>query len=174
METYLEQALGALRTRLEGEQAPLVRANIEGRIKALDHILGKVYANELTITVIDRRKFNRSNALFVAHALHRHGHDWFLASEIIESDPLINRDATQAKHWGLIEEAKTHTGHGKTDGYWRITPLGRDFVEGRHRVHSHRLSRAGTLIGFEGDSLTLAQALGEQFDYDEHMAAQRR
>jgi len=77
-----------------------------------------------------------------------------------------NGDTAKLRYWGLI----TDDGGVWKRGRWRVTRLGEDFVRGRTTVHSHVRIYDGKLLGVYGDRLTIKQALGTKFDYDELMA----
>jgi hypothetical protein len=156
---------------LEGKKrvSALAMITYAKRLQAMEN------RGEIVAAKTDKRKFNRSCALLVLRAYELHGNDWFVAKDVIRAfeDEGINEDSRQAKHWGLIEEAGTHTGHGKTDGVWRVTSLGARFANNEVFIPAYRVTRNGTLLRLEGDDMNLRAALGEYFDYDKHMALQK-
>jgi hypothetical protein len=78
------------------------------------------------------------------------------------------------RHWGLLE-AKAPVGKSRRnpeDGYWRMTELGRGFVLRTASVPQYAITGVGgDLICLEGHPVTIDDALGTRFVYDEVMAA---
>jgi len=70
-------------------------------------------------------------------------------------------DYSKLRHWGLVEQAKV--------GWWQITQRGRLFVEGilyvPRKVHVYD----NRIVGESVDVISVHDALGEKFDYDELM-----
>lgn len=77
------------------------------------------------------------------------------------------------KWWKLVEKAPRDPEDTKrrTNGLWRITELGRDFVEGRKSMPRHALCFDDTFYGFTQEVTDIGTALGDDFDYQELMAA---
>ena len=81
-------------------------------------------------------------------------------------------DYAKLRYWGLIEPKPGVSERGtRTNGYWRITDKGRDFVAGNALVPSHVFLLNNRLVGFSDKSVTIRDALGSAFSYDELMAA---
>lgn len=81
-------------------------------------------------------------------------------------------DFAKLIYWKLVEEKPRTEGddsNGRTSGYWRITDKGRQFAKGTVAVESHVLLYDGQLIGFTPDSITIQEALGSRFNYEELM-----
>lgn len=101
------------------------------------------------IPKVDRRRLNRSGALFLAMAFRYHGQDPFKATEVIAAGIRygITRDATQTKWWNFIERVP-----GAPQGWWRLTPEGVDFVLYNKRVRAYRvLTPTGEFSHYAGD-----------------------
>lgn len=75
----------------------------------------------------------------------------------------------KARYWGLVEEATEKRDDGGRAGYWRLTDIGRKFVENRWVVKRHALVFDSRCLGFEGDHISITDALGDKFDYQELM-----
>jgi hypothetical protein len=73
-------------------------------------------------------------------------------------------DWAKLKHWGLIEE-KAKEPDEKNAGFWRITPLGCQFVEKQVYIKSHVLLYNGQFCGFTGDYIDIEHCLGKKISY---------
>lgn len=72
-------------------------------------------------------------------------------------------------YWGLIEKLAVEKDEGHASGFWRITQLGRDFVEEKAQVLSHALDYNGGCRGLTGENIGIRRALRKKFDYGELM-----
>jgi len=80
-------------------------------------------------------------------------------------------DYAKLRYWGLIEAKPGVSERGaRTKGYWRITDKGRAFVAGNAPVPSHILLLNNRVVGFSDNLVTIRDALGKAFNYDELMA----
>jgi hypothetical protein len=79
----------------------------------------------------------------------------------------------KARYWGLIEESTTPRGDGGRAGWWRLTAKGVAFVEGREGVRRIARIYDSRCLGFDGEFIYIAQALGSKFNYAELMAGQK-
>jgi len=84
--------------------------------------------------------------------------------------------------YGLIEPAlnpeaainppppssKSHA-KGRTAGFWRPTKLGRAFALGKIKVPARIVTCLGVPEAFEGEPVSIQDALGQKFNYDEIM-----
>jgi len=84
---------------------------------------------------------------------------------------LVSKGGTFAllAHWGLIETAENFDKSKRTSGMWRITPLGRQFVERRVQLPSHVYLYAGKVQHFDLRKIYIDAALGTRFNYDQMM-----
>ena len=87
----------------------------------------------------------------------------------------IRGDVPKLRFWNLIEPK---IGTGKEDGnpnngYYRITEIGRRFVENKASVSSHVLLYNNTMYGYpEGcKEINIVQALKNKFNYEEIVKA---
>ncbi len=76
-------------------------------------------------------------------------------------DIAIRNEYSKLKHWGLLEQGQL--------GYWRITDLGVQFVLGHIEIPRHIILFNNELLGFSGEKVTIQQALGDKFNYNELM-----
>jgi hypothetical protein len=125
---------------------------------------------------IYRRKFHASMALQLIRLYRMGGHLQFIhASKLILPQVSGAGDFSKAKYWGLIipkDKAiyETET-PGKANGYWRITPLGEQFIKGLIRISREVHVFDDRVCGFSPDTITIRDALGTRFNYDELMDA---
>jgi hypothetical protein len=91
--------------------------------------------------------------------------------------PVRGGDYAKLLHWGLIEHkldvVKKDNGakDTKDSGYWRPTFKGIDFVKGALKVPSHVYLYDNIKIGEEERLITIMEALGKKFSYEELMNA---
>lgn len=69
------------------------------------------------------------------------------------------------QHWGLIEEDPRKRSDGGRQGYWRVTPLGADWLRGEDTVPKYARVFNGRCLGLHGDLVTVTDVLGEGFDF---------
>lgn len=76
------------------------------------------------------------------------------------------------KFWGLIEANPEHNDETKpSSGFWRVTNLGKDFVEKRTAVQKYSIVYDNRFLRLEGPVWTIDEALGKHFNYQELMEA---
>lgn len=76
-------------------------------------------------------------------------------------------DFAKMAYWGLIEELPKDPGNKRkrTSGCWRLTSLGRDFVEGLATVSKYAIIFNSTFFGVEGEQVSIHECLSDEFDY---------
>lgn len=72
-------------------------------------------------------------------------------------------DDAKLRYWGLIEP------HPEHEALWRVTPAGEQWVLGNTTVPCYARIYDGRCLSLVGDPVTIRQALGKRFDYDELM-----
>jgi hypothetical protein len=151
------------------EARDLVRDNLrEGLVCPCCEQFAKVY----------KRKLNGAMAAsLVLIARHfKHSTEWLHVENYLKELPGIpaslRGDFAKLRYWGLIErmEGEREDGSNRV-GYYRITPLGKDFVEGRVKVPGHVYLFNSECIGHSDETLHIGEALGTAFDYAELMSA---
>jgi hypothetical protein len=91
--------------------------------------------------------------------------------------PVRGGDYAKLVHWGLIEhkldvvEKDNGAKDTKDSGYWRPTFAGIDFVKGALRVPSHVYLYDNLKLGQETREITIMEALGKKWSYEELMNA---
>lgn len=85
----------------------------------------------------------------------------------------VRGDWAKMKFWGLIEEKPEVRADGSPRaGYWKLTPLGRQFCRREVKVPSHIYVYNGEALPRTVDEqITIDDALGTDFSYDEIMSA---
>jgi hypothetical protein len=79
-------------------------------------------------------------------------------------------DVPKLRHWGLIEsmEGLREDGCRKT-GFYKITPKGVAFVDGRIRVMSHYHTYNGEILGYYGKPIYFRDTRWRRFNYRDLM-----
>lgn len=79
-------------------------------------------------------------------------------------------DNAKTRYWGLTEkkEGKREDG-SKRVGYWKLTEKGRQFVRGEITVPQYAKLFNNKSYGLTGDEISIREALGTKFNYDELM-----
>lgn len=98
---------------------------------------------------------------------------WFHATKDLAHHNHLNANSveyTKLKFWGLTEQRPNPKDSTKKDsGYWRVTPLGREFALGRATVPRHVIVFNNRVEDFSEEMVTIKDALGDAFDYDQLM-----
>lgn len=120
-----------------------------------------------------KRKFN-SNMAIALIALYKYSEDKFVKVE----DFLLNNgyqrcgDFSYLRFYNFIEALKEKRKDGSNrNGYYRLTSLGTMFVEKKIKAKEKFLIMNNKLEGFDGEEISIQQALGNKFDYNELMGA---
>lgn len=79
-------------------------------------------------------------------------------------------DDGKLAYWNLIEEEKATRPDGGRTGYWRVTPEGHAFARGELTVDKYALVYNGRCLAWEGEPVTIQDALGTKFRLDELLA----
>jgi hypothetical protein len=142
--------LGQLRTWLrahadEGTNCPLCKQTV------------KVY----------RRKVNAGMARSLITMYRVGGLDWVHLPTQIGSR---SREEGKLAYWGLVEEERTLRPDGGRAGYWRVTPAGELFVRGKMTIPKYARVYDGRVLSLiTTEQVTIREALGDKFNYDDLM-----
>lgn len=95
--------------------------------------------------------------------------DWFHMPTVLGH---LAGDHAKLRYWGLIEEETVRRVDGGRAGWWRITEQGARFVKRAALVPRHALVFDGQLMRLDATDghVSIADALGERFDYGALMA----
>lgn len=124
-----------------------------------------------------RRKLNSTMAyalcLIYTHFRLHPEHPWIhVASFLVDvkrDSSVAGGDVVKLKHWGLLERAPGDGDDGSDRGRYRMTDLGRKFVEGKIAVPRCVYLYNQALLRLSEEMTTIQEALGDRFRYDELM-----
>ena len=81
----------------------------------------------------------------------------------------VNGDYAKLRHWGLLEKKIENDTENKASGYWRITHKGVQFIKGYVTVSEKIRLYNNKFYGYTGKHITLKEALGNKFKFEELM-----
>lgn len=67
-------------------------------------------------------------------------------------------------YFQLVVEERAQRPDGGRTGYWRVTPLGADWLFGRRKVSKYAWVYDGQVRGYDGPMVSVADVLDEPFD----------
>lgn len=73
-------------------------------------------------------------------------------------------DDAKLRYWGLIEQ------HPEDATLWRVTLIGEQWLQRRATIPEYACIFDSRLLRLEGDQVSIVDALGKKFDYDDLMA----
>ena len=99
---------------------------------------------------------------------------WIQVENLLKAAPDIpstaRGDFPKAVHWGLLEKQPGERDDGSTRmGFYQITQKGEDFVNGKITIPKWVKLYNKEIIGFAEDPITIKEALGTKFNYEEMM-----
>lgn len=118
-----------------------------------------------------RRSFN-SNMAMCLWLLYKFNVKGFIKVEefLIANGRKRCGDFSYLVHYRFLEKQSGKREDGSPrNGYYRLTSLGILFVEGKIKAHEKFYILHNQFMGFDGKEITLKEALGEKFNYDELM-----
>jgi len=118
-----------------------------------------------------KRRLNSSMALVLIH-LYRSGIKEYVHVEQFLSYKNLPRsgDFHKLVLWGLLDKktAKREDGSSR-NGYYKLNEKSIDFILGKTKYQKKAIINNGNFEGFEGDFITIQEALGSKFNYQELM-----
>jgi hypothetical protein len=90
--------------------------------------------------------------------------------EFMHVSQCCNHESSQLIWWDLLEEELVLRPDGGRAGFWRITEIGRRFVEGEITLTKKAMIYDHTKLSMEGPQVTFAQVLKKPFDLQELMS----
>lgn len=95
--------------------------------------------------------------------------DWVNIGQMLLEDGKWPSDYGKLVWWNMLQKHPGEKEDGNSNGLYRITQEGIDFVEGYTTVISHAREYLSEVLYFEGKQIDIAQALeyGNRFKYDE-------
>jgi hypothetical protein len=131
---------------------------------------GKVY----------KRPFHSGLALSILWLVQEYRKTWDYI-DVPEAAPkqiTKTREFDKLEIWGLATRKKNEDSKKRESGLWAPTQQGADFVDGKmtvfEKAQMYNMRKMKEALGFEGKQITIVQALGDDFDYEELMAGQWR
>ena len=112
---------------------------------------------------------NMALALIV---LYRNGINDFVHLEKLMQQKGYQRcgDASYLIHWKFLERKVENRKDGSNrNGFYKLTGLGMMFVEGKITAREKAMIFNNNFEGFSGGEITIHQALGKRFNYEELM-----
>ena len=81
-------------------------------------------------------------------------------------------DLAKLVSWNLVEEMSKDPNNTRqrTSGYWKISPLGKRFVENNAKIRKYAVYYNNKFLRFEGGLVNIRQCLGDKFNYEELMS----
>ena len=122
-----------------------------------------------------KRKLNSGMAITLIRVYKGNGREWTNIKDFLRKEKHTNsHDWTLLRYWGIIEEEMKEPDNEmkKTNGVWRITKKGEEFIFNKIKVLSHIKIYNGKQRGSEGALIGIKEALGNRFNYTELMYGQ--
>jgi hypothetical protein len=73
--------------------------------------------------------------------------------------------------WGLVERLPSEKKEQKHSGMWRVTQLGKDFIERRAKVPKTAFTYAGEVEHMSSTEIAVEDCFGKHFNYEEVMGS---
>lgn len=121
-----------------------------------------------------RRKLNSTMAralILIYHWFQAHPQEkWLHVPDFlvkVKADSTVaGGDVSKLRFWDLLEAQKGQRADGSGRvGFYRITDLGRKFIEGKAAVPRYAFTYNQLLLRMSDEMTTIEQALGDRFDY---------
>jgi hypothetical protein len=113
-----------------------------------------------------RRTINSGMAISLLTMWRAAGADWQHVPTTVGGK---SREEGKLAYWGLVEP-QTSDEDEPQRGWWRVTRKGIAWLAGRITVEKYANVYDGRCLRLHGEPITLRQALGKKFDYEELMA----
>jgi hypothetical protein len=117
-----------------------------------------------------KRKVNSSMARGLIAMYRAFGNEFGYVQDIRRTRGATdNREEPKLRYWGLAEEENVLRPDGGRAGYWRVTPLGINWVLDRTTIPKYALIYDTRCLRLEGEVVTIVDALGTRFNYRDLM-----
>lgn len=123
---------------------------------------------------IYKRKLNSIMAAFLIWLVRRDrasGESWQDIKAAPDNIRSFGGDYAKLAHWGLVANKPNNDPSRRSSGLWRPTPKGVDFALAHRPVPSHVHLYNNEVIGFSERQVSIVEALGARFDYQELMSS---
>ena len=81
-----------------------------------------------------------------------------------------SNDFSKLRYWKMIEQQPNTDTKKKTSGFWKVTEFGKLFVNMKVTVPKYALIYNKKKFGFSDEQVSIIQALGKEFNYQELMS----
>ena len=81
----------------------------------------------------------------------------------------LSADFSKLRHFGLVEEMPNTDVHKHTSGYWKITPLGYEFIYLETKVRAYVKVYNKKVLGIASKFVDIKDVLGNKYSYAELM-----
>ena len=118
-----------------------------------------------------RRKLNSTQcqSIINLYRLSRNSDTYYHITDI-EPKKAGTGELSKLIYWGLVENKINIDTNKKCSGFWKITKLGKSFVENKLTVPKYCIVYNKKLLGLDDDETTdIVTALGSKFSYPELM-----
>jgi hypothetical protein len=112
-----------------------------------------------------RRKLNSGMARVLIAQWGSYGQSFCHTARLVPS----LREGAKLAYWGLLEADERRRDDGGHAGWWRITDKGAQFVANSITVPKYVVVYDDRVLRLEGDHISIRDALGDGFNYDELM-----
>lgn len=118
-----------------------------------------------------KRKLNSGMAYALLNIYRHHRQDQVNVKDFLRINKLPNNhDWTLLKYWKILEEVEGDIPEEKkSNGIWKITDFGVEFLFGRVKVPSHVHLFNNKYQGHSDKEITIKEAFGNKFNYTELM-----
>lgn len=122
-------------------------------------------------SIVYRRSLNSNMALSLLVLLKSGNTGWVHMEELLRNkDYKRCGDFSYLVHYRFIEKLKEKREDGSSrNGLYKITSSGIMWAEGKTTAKEKFIMSNGKHIGFEGEFITIKEALGKRFNYSELM-----
>lgn len=119
------------------------------------------------------RKLNSSMARVLILIFQTGRTDYFHVEQFLKNSNKgdLRADFHKLRYWQLLRKKVENREDGSArNGFYKITPSGIMFVEGKIKVPEKILIYNNEFKGYEGKEIHIIEALGNKFNYDELMS----
>lgn len=122
---------------------------------------------------IYKRKLNSGMARMIVRFYEVHfrlpDQEWIHVHDLFGGFAQAHRDWPVLRLWGLIERKGRREKSEASSGLWKLTPEGRAFARGEGTAPKYVLMFDKRRIDVSDARITIGEALGDAFDYEELM-----
>lgn len=120
-----------------------------------------------------KRRLNSGMAYMLCilvQIFNRNGGEWVHIQELSGARVATgSADFAKLRYWKLISAKINEDETKRCSGLWKPTEKGRYFVLGRTRMPTYSIVYNKMFHGFQGEEITIHEALGNHFNYEELM-----